>query len=187
MSKQIWEKILTEIKTISPKTYNSLNTSASEEDINLLENVLDIKLPVEFKNYLRVCNGQQQRNSVFFVSCNCLLSIKEIISDWQKMNDLFLNENRLENIEENKIKPLYWNKKWIPFACFNGNNRLILDLDAGKKGKNGQIFELYPGVDLEDDECVVANSFKEFSQKILESLENNDFEIDDGMLELAWL
>ncbi len=186
--RKIWKKILAEIKNISPETYNSLNSSASEEDINLLENVLEVKLPDDFKNYLRVCNGQNHKdNTIFFVSYNCLLSISEIIKDWQMMNYLFSDEEIIEHINENKIKPFYWNKKRIPFACFNGDHRWILDLDCGKNGKNGQIFVLHPGVDLEDDECVIADSFAEFSQKILKSLKNNAFKIDDGMIDFEWL
>jgi cell wall assembly regulator SMI1 len=73
-----------------------------------------------------------------------------------------------------------WDNLWIPFAEFNASSRLILDLNAGKNGQNGQVILLYPGVDTESDEMVVAISFDNFGKEFLRRLKNNEFEIDDG-------
>ncbi len=185
--KNIWEEIKKETKRISPEIYKSINKPATNNEIYLLEKELKVELPDSFKDYLLVCNGQNHKQRVQLIGYNQFMPILEIISDWKKMNKLFLGEPPIEFILENKIKPLYWSDKWIPFANFEGSNRLIMDLNAGKNGVNGQIIQLYPGCDLESDDCVISDSFEQFSNKILATLQNNDFKIEDGVIDFEWL
>ncbi|MCK0203182.1 SMI1/KNR4 family protein [Ornithobacterium rhinotracheale] len=187
-SREIWEHILKELGTISPKIYNSFNKGANEQEIVYLESALKTTLPDDFKSYLSVCNGQKCKDYEHpFLGYNCLLSIDEMISTWQMMNDLFAEEEPIEHIKENKIKPVYWNQLWIPFSDYEASSRLILDLDPGVNGNYGQVYTLYSGLDSESDEAVVAQSFKEFSTKVLQTLKNREFSLEDDILEVSWL
>lgn len=56
---------------------------------------------------------------------------------------------------------------------------LVIDLNPGINGTYGQILQLWAGQDLEDDEVVVAGSFEEFSEKILEYLQKEKMTISD--------
>lgn len=183
----IWEEIKIEVGKISPEIYSSLNKSASKTEINFLEKELNLILPESFKDYLSVINGQNHNQIIYLIGHNPFLTIKEIIRDWKMMNDLFLKEKPIDFITENKVKPLVWNKKWIPFSNFESSNRLIIDLDSGKNGIDGQIIELYTGCDLESNDIVISKSFREFSLKILKTLKSRDFEIEDGVLECEWI
>lgn len=185
--KNIWQAIKAEIKQISPEIYGSLNKPASQSEIILLEKTLNIELPQSFKDYLSVCNGQNHHQLVYLIGYNPFLPIAEIISDWEMMNDFFLEEEPIDFISENKVKPLIWSNQWIPFSNFEGANRLIIDLNSGKNGIDGQVIELTTGCDLERDEIVISNSFEAFGLKVLKTLKDRDFVIEDGVLECKWL
>lgn len=129
MARDVWD-ILKHIETISQPIYSTVNPPATEEEINLLESTLNVQLPSHFRSYLSTWNGQQEQ--VPFIGYNSFLSIPDIIEIWSMMNDLFEDEERVDWIDEDRIKPLIWSKKWIPFTDFEASSRLILDLDTLK-------------------------------------------------------
>ena len=181
-TKQVWQRVKQEIHRISPEIYDHINPPASHADIAHLEQTLNVTLPSAFVDYLSVMNGQRHEQMYCLLDYYPFMPINEIIEDWQMMNELFLEFNPINIITENKIKPHYWSKNWIPFANFEASNRLILDLDAGKNGCDGQVFVLTPGADLESDEVVVAHSFESFSQQVLDVLASNRFEVVDDVI-----
>lgn len=185
--KNIWKEIKKEMEQISPKIYNSLNKPASKTEIDFLEKELNLILPESFKDYLSVCNGQNHNQVTCFIGYNPFLTITEIISDWKMMNGLFLEDKPIDFITENKVKPLIWSDKWIPFSNFESSNRLIIDLNSGKNGIDGQIIGLYTGCDLEANDIVISESFEEFGLKVLKTLKNREFEMEDGVLECEWI
>lgn len=181
----IWQKIREELEKINPQIGKSFNLPAEEEKIHRLEAITGQKLPEDFKNYLRTFNGQNhQWYEILFVGYNVLLSVDEIISDYEMA---FEDEEVIDWITPNKIQPSIWNKGWIPFANFNGTQRIFIDLNPTSKGISGQIVQLWSGIDMESDEVVIANSFYEFSQKVLQSLQEKSYEIEDDVINVEWL
>ena len=177
--KKTWIEIKGKLSEHSPEISESFSNPATQDEISHLETAIGQKLPDSFVSYLLTFNGQNHNNySVTFVGANCLLTITEIINLWTLQNDLFGDEPNIE-ITENKIKPKIWDKGWIPFADFMGQQRLVIDLNPGTNGTYGQILQLWAGQDLEDDEVVVAGSFEEFSEKILEYLQKEKITISD--------
>ncbi|WP_312110310.1 SMI1/KNR4 family protein [Brevibacillus reuszeri] len=177
MASEVWDNILKQIQTISQPIFSTVNPPATEDEINLLENTLGVHLPIYFRNYLSVCNGQQER--VPFIGYNSFLSIPAIIETWSMMNDLFEEEEQVDWINEDRIKPLIWSKKWIPFTDFEGSTHLILDVDPGKNGVSGQIFKYHSGMSYQK---VIANSFEEFSHEIFKRLQANQISYSDGVI-----
>jgi cell wall assembly regulator SMI1 len=98
--------------------------------------------------------------------------VAEIMALMTTMEDLFGDEGPIEHIAENKIQPVLWDRLWVPFSEFEGTPRLILDLHPGRRGLPGQIFQSFPGVDLEDDATVIAPNFDAFSADLLRTLKN---------------
>ncbi|GHS89185.1 hypothetical protein FACS189487_08930 [Campylobacterota bacterium] len=187
MASEIWQQIINEIKRISPDIYKTVNQPAKITQIRELETVLDCALPQSFVDYLLVFNGQSEQGNEFpLFGFTRFLPVDEIIKTIEQQIELFGDEEPLEHIKENRIKPVLWNKRWLPFAEFNGDERLILDLDAGKNGKNGQIIHLWSGIDMEDDELLLANSFDEFDNVFLDHLKNNDFKIENGIMSFSF-
>ncbi|WP_289136953.1 SMI1/KNR4 family protein [uncultured Brevibacillus sp.] len=177
MASDVWDNILKQIQTISQPIFSTVNPPATEDEITLLENTLAVQLPMCFRNYLSMFNGQQEQEP--FIGYNSFLSIPAIIETWSMMNDLFEDEEQVDWIDEDRIKPLIWSKKWIPFTDFEGSTHLILDLDPGKNGVSGQIFKYHSGMSYQK---VIANSFEEFSNEILKRLQANRITYTDGVI-----
>jgi cell wall assembly regulator SMI1 len=148
MAKDVWDNILKHIQTISHLIFSTVNPPATAEEINLLESTLNVQLPIHFRNYLLTWNGQQEH--VPFIGYNSFLSIPAIIETGSMLNELFEDEEQVDWIEEDRIKPLIWSKKWIPFTDFEASSHLILDLDPGKNGISGQIFKYHPGMSYQE-------------------------------------
>jgi len=188
--KDIWNNIYQELYKSVPIIAKSLNSLANPKEIRELRELLDFELPSSFIEYLNIYNGQTHNNyEITFVGYNCLLSVQEIIEEWKMLTHLFGDEPSIDFIKENKVQPSCWDKGWIPFACFEADTRIVLDMNPGKNGVRGQILQMWSGQDLESDEIVLANSFEEFSLKILEEIKSKAFRIEDGViiLESNWL
>ncbi|GIZ14434.1 SMI1/KNR4 family protein [Capnocytophaga catalasegens] len=183
----IWQEIITIIKNINPKIYQTLNPPATDAEIEQLENEIGITLPQSFKDYLKVFNGQQHNNyEHLMLGYNAFLSVDEIIKWWHIQMDLFADEEPIEHLVENKIQPVIWDKNWLPFTNYEGSAMLILDFNAGKNGTNGQVFTYFSGMDSEVDEIVIADSFAVFSQNLLSELQQNHYEIVDDVIVLDY-
>jgi cell wall assembly regulator SMI1 len=168
----MWPDILEQIAS-SPDVSASVNPPADGEEIDALERRVGAPLPGGFKAYLAAMDGQNHLgNTSWLVEYNRFLPVAEIMALMTTMEDLFGDEGPIEHIAENKIQPVLWDRLWVPFSEFEGTPRLILDLHPGRRGLPGQIFQSFPGVDLEDDATVIAPNFDAFSADLLRALKN---------------
>lgn len=166
----MWADILKQIAS-SPDLAASVNPPASDEDIQALEHRVGEPLPSSFKDYLATMDGQNHAGNLSWImEYNRFLPAAEILQLMTAMEEVFGDEGPIEHIVENKIQPVLWDRRWVPFSEFEGAPRLILDLHPGRRGLAGQILMSYPGVDLEDDATVIAPSFAAFSADLLAAL-----------------
>ncbi|MCL1919175.1 MAG: SMI1/KNR4 family protein [Peptococcaceae bacterium] len=191
---EIWEKIASQIKAISPKTHSTLNGPATKEELDSLSQTLNTQLPSTFCEYLFCFNGQNSGSQYGFeddcplLGYNYFLPVQRILETWQMMNKLFEDEPPIDWIKENKIKPVIWSPLWIPFTDYEASSRLILDLDPGKNGAYGQVFKYFPGMDYEGEsgegyDVIIASSFEEFSDHTLRRLTAKEFSLKDDVIE----
>lgn len=166
----MWADILKQIAS-TPELANSVNPPARLDDISALSRRLGVPLPSSFTDYLSTMDGQNDAGNLSWIlEYNRFLPVAEILQHMTAMEELFGDEGPLEHICENKIRPVLWDRRWVPFSEFEGTPRLILDLHPGRRGVRGQILLLFPGVDLEDDNTVVAPSFAAFAADLLRAL-----------------
>jgi len=186
MSNNTWELILQERCRILNDTSIKVNAPATLQEIQYLEESLDVDLPHSFKKYLLTFNGQinKHHGDLPLLGYNNFLSIDEIIKTWNMMNELFDDEDRIDWVNENKIKPVIWSRKWIPFTDFEASDRLVIDLEPGKNGRVGQIFCCHSGMDYEGAEFeeIISDSFEDFSKGILSRLKQNMVEVKDSII-----
>ncbi|WP_324025207.1 SMI1/KNR4 family protein [Maribacter sp. BPC-D8] len=177
--KNIWNSIQLKINSIDHKAGNSFNRPATDSEINVLNSHFDQKIPIEFINYLRVYNGQNHNNfEIQPFNYYAFIPVKEILEIVKMQNELWADEESIASISENKIQPKQWDKNWLPIAS-EASSYLILDMNPGKNGVFGQIFQLFSGMDYEDNNIVLADSFLEFSEILMHKLESKDYEIED--------
>ena len=187
-TKYLWQKIQQSLLAIAPSIGKSFQKPAEEAQIKALEDAIAQPLPKSFKEYLRTFNGQEQSDSPhYFMGYNLLLPIDEIIETYEMQVEDFEGESIADDINPNKIQPVLWDKGWVPFTDFEASTRICIDLNPASNGVKGQVIMLYPGIDYQSDEVVLANSFEEFTQKIWNILDSKDYFLEDGIIEQDFL
>ena len=184
----LWQKIQQSLLAIVPSIGESFQKPAEESQIKALEDAVAQPLPESFKEYLRTFNGQAQSDSPhYFMGYNLLLPTDEIIETYQMLVEDFEGESIADELNPNKIQPVLWDKGWIPFTDFEATTRICIDLNPAANGVKGQVIMLYPGIDYQSDEVVLANSFEEFTQKIWNILDAKDYSFEEGIIEQDFL
>ena len=184
----LWQKIQQSLLAIAPTIGESFQKPAQESQIKELEDAVAQPLSESFKEYLRTFNGQAQSDSPhYFMGYNLLLPTDEIIETYQMLVEDFEGESIADELNPNKIQPVLWDKGWVPFTDFEATTRICIDLNPATNGVKGQVIMLYPGIDYQSDEVVLANSFEEFTQKIWNILDAKDYSFEEGIIEQDFL
>jgi len=183
----MWTEIVNQVAALSPGVLASVNPPADPDAIDALERRIGAPLPDGFKQYLAAMDGQNDLGRGHpLIGSNRFLPVTHIIKTMDMQCLHFGDEDRIEFITENKIQPLVWDSRWVPFSHFEGIPRLILDLHPGRNGTYGQVWQDWPGVDREDDGTVIAPTFAEFSAELLPRLTTRSVVVDnDGKLSFA--
>ena len=156
-------------------------SGASEEELQVLEEIFGIRLPIDFKALYSYKNG-----SKYFSILPCvidqrelpfsLMSLKEMESckKYFQNRDALLTEfpdyfsrQDLENMRDSRIKPYLFNKKWLPFAQYCDSCYLMLDFDPDREGQEGQII-CY--IHDPDEIIYVAESLTELIEGIVDEI-----------------
>ena len=187
-TQSLWQEIQQSLLVIAPSIGESFQKPAEESQIKALEDAVAQPLPESFKEYLRTFNGQAQSDSPhYFMGYNLLLPTDEIIETYQMLVEDFEGESIADELNPNKIQPVLWDKGWVPFTDFEATTRICIDLNPATNGVKGQVIMLYPGIDCQSDEVILANSFEEFTQKIWNILDAKDYSFEEGIIEQDFL
>jgi cell wall assembly regulator SMI1 len=176
----MWTEIVSQIAALSPGVLASVNPPADPDAIDTLERRIGAPLPDGFKQYLAVMDGQNDLGRDHpLIGYNRFLPVARIIETMDMQRFHFGDEDRVDWITENKIQPVMWDSHWVPFSDFEGSPRLILDLHPGRNGTYAQVWQNWPGRDLEDGGTVMALTFAEFSTELLRRLTTRSVVVDD--------
>jgi cell wall assembly regulator SMI1 len=181
--KELWERLELWLKSNYPELLDTLNDGATDEMIINAEEKLGIKFPNDFKESLKIHNGQKSNfDYPGLIGGYELLSLDNIVEEWQVWTNL-LDDGEFNDWDElifntNKVKSdQWWRNKWIPITANGGGDHHCLDLDPTEKGRFGQVIEMW-----HDDENreLVGDSFKQCFYIIVENLENGTYYIEDN-------
>ncbi len=147
---------------------------ADVKEIMNVEKLLGVKLPDDFRDFLRICNGQEYGNDHlhWLPDGMRLLGIEEIYKEWEYQTKIFMDvPDALDGFEtfqnDDKIRAIVFHEKWIPIAMLEGSCWIFFDYVPGPKGTEAQlIFNL-----TECDFIVLSNSFTELVQHYITSLQ----------------
>jgi cell wall assembly regulator SMI1 len=185
--KELWKRLETWLVVHYPELIDSLNNGATDDMIFDAEEKMGIRFPNDFVESLKIHNGQKDDFYPGLIGGHQLLSVDEIVAEWQMWTNqldkgVFYDWDEL-NFNTNKVKTdQWWRTKWIPIAC-RRNDNYCLDLDPSADGNQGQVIEFLH--EYENRE-VVGASYKECFKEMVENLENGTFylqEDEEGDLE----
>jgi cell wall assembly regulator SMI1 len=185
--KELWKRLETWLMDHYPELLDSLNDGATDDMIFEAEKKMGISLPNDFVESLKLHNGQKDDFYPGLIGGHQLLSLDNILGEWQmwtnQLEEGLFNDWVELNFDTNKVKTdQWWRAKWIPIA-WRRHNCYCLDLDPSPDGSVGQVIEfLYENEWRE----FVGNSFKECFKNMVENLENGTYflqEDEDGDLD----
>jgi cell wall assembly regulator SMI1 len=160
----------------APKAKEVLLPGAAAGDVAALETTVGTTLPADLRALFLLHDGQKPRSFVSTVEGCTLLSCKGAGKAWSTLGELLDAGDLDEPAEsrEGKVKPVWWSKRWIPFAEGSGGDLLCVDLDPAVKGTAGQVLRFYHDEGLRDQ---LAPSVETFLANYLGMLRQGKFKL----------
>lgn len=171
--KETWTKIEDWLQENAGQIYDSLNEGASDEDFENLEELINKRLPDDFKAFYRIHNGQDSIGEGM-IDTEELLSTERIMDEWQVWKDLYDKGVFDESVSESDkgVKENWWNPFWIPITYDGSGNHYCLDLSPDDGGKRGQIIRIWH--DSPERE-LIADSFSEWMTDFANDLADGEY------------
>ncbi len=151
-----WSRLDAWLQAMPNAVPEGFKDPACDDEIQILEGALGVKLPDDFIASLKIHNGQAGRCTGCFDG-DYLLSVRGILKEWTSWRDLVV-EGSFEGITSDPdggVKDDWFNLRWIPFAANGMGDCLCLDFDPAPGGTVGQVVRV-----LHDDErreCLAAS------------------------------
>lgn len=142
--KTLWTQYEAWLSERWPDVLADLNPPATDQELSSLEDALGVPLPQDYKDCLRVHNGQRYTRGAVLAEGE-FLSTEAIAQQWAVWKDL-LDSSDFEGLESEPqagIKNDWWNARWIPFTHDGGGNHLCLDMDPAADGAVGQVIAMW--------------------------------------------
>ncbi|HSU15007.1 SMI1/KNR4 family protein [Longimicrobium sp.] len=181
MSHWYWDEIESILRDRNCLDAFNLNAGASPGRIRELETDLRVELPDSVRQFLAVHDGQGPGPGLVFGLE--FLSIDGIRQNWSVLDEAEIEEMNstlagdMSSWPEGFVKPLYWNRRWIPLTHDFGGNHIGIDLDPDVRGTVGQVIVF--GRD-EDEKMVIAPSFDAFLTLFIHQLRTVEWTFADG-------
>jgi cell wall assembly regulator SMI1 len=182
--KQYWVRFEKWLENNAPHLLDLLNPGASQADIDKLETLIGKKLPDDFIEFYKIHNGQQQIGCDGIIDSEFLLSIDDIINQWECWQSLlesgqFQDAGEFMTSEPDKgIKNDWWNSLWVPFTYNNSGDHICIDLDPTSDGNFGQVMHMWHDSGNRD---LYANSFTEWISNYIIGLEIGKYVYEEGL------
>ncbi len=173
--KTIWNRIETWLEKNLPKMREGLMPGASQEQIQELEKLVDVTLPEDFRESLRIHDGQNGLASPLLDEWQ-LFQIKYMMSDWQCMKELF-DQGKLEGPvqTEGTVKAQWWNPRWLEVATNGAGDLICLDFDPASGGEVGQVIIFWH---VHGERKVLAPSFQAWLADFAADLEQGKYAVE---------
>ncbi|MGC5324366.1 SMI1/KNR4 family protein [Brevibacillus sp. SYSU BS000544] len=179
--KERLEKYYTWVEQNFPHLKDCLNKGATAEEISELEQTLGFSLPEDYREFLRIHNGQkshQETGVEGLLGGWTLLSIKDVIQTWEDWNslqrDFEIGGVEFEITSQGHVKPMMWNRHWVPFLVRDGSSLYCIDADPADNGKVGQIILFdHDG----DTRKVFADNFTMWFEAFLSTVEEGHYKV----------
>jgi cell wall assembly regulator SMI1 len=156
---------------------------ASVEEIQRFESAIGAKLPKDVRDSYRVYNGQCAGSGIVYGLA--VDPLRDVLGNWHSWVDGYEQnaedgsaasmDETCSSFPDGFVRPVYFDRGWIPLTYDSGGNHIGVDLNPGPKGTRGQVI-----VFGRDDEfhTVLALSWGQFLTDLADELEAGNFRLD---------
>ncbi len=124
----MWEKLLSDIRKVEEKYGDSLNTPASNEQIELLKKIVKEKfghvLPEQYVNFLKTVNGLEFNGFIFYGVDSSLLEVQNNQTAYG-----YVDTNEIWYENEHQKQYMFFGESNISGDCFDLSNGVYVELD----------------------------------------------------------
>lgn len=156
---------------------------ASEEQLREFEAAIRAKLPKDVRESYKVYDGQCAGRGIIYGLA--VVPLRESLGHWRDWVDGYgesLKDGSAADLDSGcssfpngYVRPVYFDKGWVPLTYDSGGNHIGVDLNPGPKGTHGQVI-----VFGRDDEFhrVLALSWGQFLTDLADELEAGNYGLD---------
>lgn len=139
----LWTTLEAWLAANDPLRLTNFKQPASDTELDMLEQALGLPFPEDFKEFLKIHNGQPGTGPSLFEQGR-LLGTTDILIEWQTWNELLQSGEFDENhsAPSAEIKAGWWRPGWVPFLSNGRGDHLCLDMDPSTSGIRGQVIEV---------------------------------------------
>ena len=169
-----WATIEAWLAQHHPVERQAFRAPAREEEIAAAEAALGLQLPLDYRSFLLVHDGQEDGGAMVW-TCT-LHPVGRLAEEHKEQLGLLDEDFELDASEVAEgIRPVQYSPQWIPIGTSaRGRDFLSIDLDPADGGTRGQI--ILTAVDS-DAHQLIASSFTELLSVYFEGLQNGDVEV----------
>lgn len=141
----VWKDVERWLEDNAPKARAVLRPGAAPDAIDRLEVAIGLPLPPELRALLALHDGQRVPPFLGTVAGFLLLSCEEAARIWREQGELLDAGDlaRPGRCPDETVQPVWWSKRWIPFAEGGGGDLLCVDLGPGPRGLTGQVLRFW--------------------------------------------
>ncbi len=168
----------------TPSAKLALRPGATDRAIDAAEKAMKTKFPAEFREWLRIHDGQGEDATIDWApGCTRLAPLSAMVAQWKDERDMDDDDHVGELQEGGRIQNILFHSKRIPIAGtkYWDGDKTYLDFVPGPKGKPGQIITLV----TECDFVVLGETMTEFLERYVTLLESGVLELSKETGELA--
>ena len=155
---KIWSKVENELATKAKAIVESLNPPAEEAEVEALEEHIGQELPVDYRDFLFIHNGQSQDSNPGFYDMFSIMPLDMVQESWDELETL------RDDIGEDDACP----GDWLPFAEDGSGDMLCVELESGAVSKFVS----------DDDNEEIADSFESWLSDMYATLNSGEFIFD---------
>lgn len=160
-------KVIEGITDFKPHLFDG----ASEEELLELERELGFSLPVDFKTFYQIYNGQDEYADALF-DFFYLCTVEQIIRCWDALRSNESDFVKIDAEADTGIKAIWGCSKWVPFASTADGHYLCMDFSPTEEGTVGQIITFW--YDSPERE-LIAPSFRDFIVAYTKNIQNGTY------------
>jgi cell wall assembly regulator SMI1 len=177
---EIWKRIEDWLKQNAPDQFAAMQPGAPEADIKKAEKALSCELPGEFKESCRIHDGMRAGVGPLVAGWR-LLSLATIVKEWQALEKAAGNgaSDDTNGGSDVQIKPVWWNRRWIPIASNSSGDFVCVDLAPQRVGKSGQVISY---LHADPARKLMARDVKIWLAEFAADLESGNYKVQDEWL-----
>lgn len=156
-----------------PSVLESFRPPAGAAAIAASERALGVSLPLEYKEFLMLHDGQEDLGPM--VALCALLPVAKLASERDRLAKLLGQGVFDDGSVDDGIARVGWHAGWLPIGRFQ-RDVLVLDLAPADGGTKGQIFTAF--VD-DDARTIVASSFADLLSRYFRELQDGTIDLED--------